>query len=59
MICPVCMAYMIQHPELREWKKCPVCAYSEKVTEELKNCIDCKLRGECCKDVKGTTERKK
>lgn len=28
MICPKCSAYMLEHPENLEYKKCPTCGFS-------------------------------
>lgn len=28
--CPHCNAFLLDHPELKEWKKCPGCGYCTK-----------------------------
>jgi len=33
--CPHCNAYMLDHPELKEWKKCPGCGYCTKSGKKI------------------------
>lgn len=35
MICPICMAWMQLHPELKSFRKCPTCAYSTKEPKSM------------------------
>lgn len=33
--CPHCNAYLLDHPELKLWKKCPGCGYCTKDNKRI------------------------
>lgn len=32
--CPLCISYMLDHPTVRDHKKCPSCGFSYKLGDE-------------------------
>lgn len=35
--CKYCFSYMLNHPTLLNWKKCPNCAYCVEIKKEKKD----------------------